>query len=71
MLSTLAAVQAPIIMMSQNRQAAKDRLAAAHDFEVNLRAELDIRRLHAKVDEIVACNAELMEEIRALRQKSN
>jgi uncharacterized membrane protein len=71
MLSTLAAVQAPVIMMSQNRQAAKDRLAAALDFEVNLRAELDIRRLHAKVDEVVASNAEVMAEIRALRQKSS
>ena len=70
MLSTLAAVQAPVIMMSQNRQAAKDRLAAAHDFEVNLRAELDIRRLHAKVDEIAARNAELIEELRALRKPS-
>jgi uncharacterized membrane protein len=70
MLSTLAAVQAPVIMMSQNRQAAKDRLAAAHDFEVNLRAELDIRRLHTKVDDIAARNAELIEEIRALRKPS-
>ena len=50
MLSTLAAFQAPVIMMSQNRQAAKDRLAAQHDFEVNLRAELEIMRLHEKVD---------------------
>ncbi|MGL5838840.1 MAG: DUF1003 domain-containing protein [Sphingorhabdus sp.] len=49
MLSTLAAVQAPIIMMSQNRQAAKDRIAAAHDYEVNLRAELEIKRLHHKI----------------------
>ncbi len=51
MLSTLAAVQAPIIMMSQNRQAAKDRLAASLDFEVNLRAELEIMRLHEKIDQ--------------------
>ncbi|MFV3384627.1 DUF1003 domain-containing protein [Pseudomonas sp. NY15364] len=51
MLSTLAAIQAPIIMMSQNRQAAKDRLAARLDFEVNLRAELEIMRLHEKVDQ--------------------
>jgi uncharacterized membrane protein len=50
MLSMLAAVQAPIIMMSQNRQAAKDRLAASLDFEVNLRAELEILRLHEKLD---------------------
>ena len=54
MLSTLAAIQAPIIMMSQNRQAAKDRVAAAHDYEVNLRAELDIRRLHHKIDQLAA-----------------
>lgn len=51
MLSTLAAIQAPIIMMSQNRQAAKDRLAASLDFEVNLRAELEIMRLHEKIDQ--------------------
>jgi len=52
MLSTLAAIQAPIIMMSQNRQAEKDRQAAAHDYEVNLRAELEIIRLHEKVNHI-------------------
>ncbi|KTE34002.1 MULTISPECIES: DUF1003 domain-containing protein [unclassified Sphingopyxis] len=50
MLSTLAAVQAPIIMMSQNRAAAKDRLAASLDYEINLRAELEIMRLHHKID---------------------
>lgn len=49
-LSMLAAVQAPIIMMSQNRQAAKDRAAAAHDYEVNLKAELEIMELHDKLD---------------------
>ena len=52
-LSTLAAVQAPIIMMSQNRQAVKDRLAASVDFETNLRAEIEILRLHAKIDGLV------------------
>lgn len=41
-LSCLAAIQAPIIMMSQNRQAAKDRLSAEHDYEINLKAELEI-----------------------------
>ncbi len=51
-LSMVAAVQAPVIMMSQNRQAAKDRIAAAHDFEVNLKAELEIMSLHEKVDDI-------------------
>ena len=49
-LSMLAALQAPVIMMSQNRQAAKDRVAAAHDYEVNLKAELEILGLHKKVD---------------------
>ncbi len=51
-LSMVAAVQAPVIMMSQNRQAAKDRVAAAHDYEVNLKAELEIMSLHEKVDDI-------------------
>lgn len=51
-LSMLAALQAPIIMMSQNRQAAKDRLQATHDYEINLKAELEICRLHEKVDEL-------------------
>lgn len=49
-LSTIAALQAPIIMMSQNRQAARDRLTAANDYEVNLKAELEIMGLHDKVD---------------------
>lgn len=53
MLSTLAAIQAPIIMMSQNRQASKDRIAADHDYQVNLRAELEIIRMHAKIDRLL------------------
>ena len=52
MLSLLAAVQAPIILMSQNRAAARDRLVAAHDYEVNLKAEIEIAALHAKLDDI-------------------
>jgi uncharacterized membrane protein len=58
LLSMLAALQAPIIMMSQNRQAAKDRLAAALDYEVNVKAELSIAHLHDKIDvlqERLAC----------------
>lgn len=51
-LSMLAAIQAPVIMMSQNRQSEKDRLAAEHDYEVNLKAELEIMSLHEKVDDI-------------------
>lgn len=50
MLSTLAALQAPIIMMSQNRQSAKDRITARHDYEVNLRTQLEIVRVHRKLD---------------------
>jgi uncharacterized membrane protein len=50
MLSMLAAIQAPVIMMSQNRAAARDREAAEHDYLVNLRAELEIMHLHDKVD---------------------
>jgi uncharacterized membrane protein len=51
-LSCLAALQAPVIMMSQNRQAARDRLDARHDYEVNTKAEIEIVALHAKLDEI-------------------
>jgi uncharacterized membrane protein len=51
-LSMIAALQAPVIMMSQNRQSAKDRLDAAHDYEVNLKAELEIASLHDKLDEL-------------------
>ncbi len=50
MLSMLAAIQAPVIMMSQNRAADRDREAAGHDYLVNLRAELEIMHLHDKVD---------------------
>jgi uncharacterized membrane protein len=49
-LSMLAAIQAPVIMMSQNRQAARDRLDATHDYEVNLKAEIEIMALHEKMD---------------------
>jgi uncharacterized membrane protein len=52
LLSMLAALQAPIIMMSQNRQAAKDRLAASLDYEVNVKAESAIAELHDKVDHL-------------------
>ena len=63
-LSMLASIQAPIIMMSQNRLAAKDRLAAAHDYEVNLKAEIEIMALHEKLDEIRAKDlAELLKQV--------
>jgi uncharacterized membrane protein len=72
-LSMLAAIQAPIILMSQNRQSVKDRLDAAHDYEVNLKAELEILSLHEKLDELREKNwTELIlmqqEQIRLLTQ---
>jgi uncharacterized membrane protein len=54
MLSLLAAVQAPVILMSQNREASRDRLAAKNDYEVNLKAEIEIAALHEKLDQIRA-----------------
>lgn len=53
-LSTLAAIQAPIIMMSQNRQSTKDRLATTQNYEVSLKTDLEIMRLHEKLDKIQA-----------------
>jgi uncharacterized membrane protein len=52
LLSCLAALQAPVIMMSQNRMAAKDRLDARHDYEVNLKAEMEITQMLAKIEEL-------------------
>src|SRR5690606_15110167 len=51
-LSMLAAIQAPIIMMAQNRQAQHDRIDATHDYEVNLKAEIEIMALHDKLDQL-------------------
>ncbi|WP_312588163.1 DUF1003 domain-containing protein [Comamonas terrigena] len=51
-LSMLAAIQAPIILMSQNRQSEKDRIRGEHDYEVNLKAELEIMLLHEKLDDL-------------------
>ncbi|MBY5750529.1 DUF1003 domain-containing protein [Rhizobium leguminosarum bv. viciae] len=61
-LSMLAAIQAPIIMMSQNRQAERDRFEAAKDYEVNLKAELEVLSLHQKIDMSV------LTELTALRE---
>lgn len=63
LLSMLAAIQAPIIMMSQNRQTEKDRAESRHDYEVNLKSELEIMTLHAKVDELRRENAEQFAEL--------
>jgi uncharacterized membrane protein len=62
-LSCLAAIQAPVIMMSQNRQEAKDRLRAEHDYRVNLKAELEIRNLHEKVDHLLVHQWQRLMEI--------
>ncbi len=51
-LSMIAALQAPVIMMSQNRQSQRDRIDAAHDYAVNLKAEIEIMALHEKLDEL-------------------
>lgn len=53
-LSCLAAIQAPIIMMSQNRQEAKDRLRGEHDYRINLKAELEIRHINEKLDHLLS-----------------
>jgi uncharacterized membrane protein len=63
-LSMVAALQAPIILMSQNRQAMRDRLAAGLDYEVNLKAEIEIMALHEKLDQIrVGHLGELVKEL--------
>lgn len=66
-LSCLAAVQAPIIMMSQNRQEAKDRVRSQHDYQVNLKAELEIRHLHEKVDHLLSHQWERLVKIQELQ----
>jgi len=66
-LSTLAAIQAPVIMMSQNRQASKDRLQAEHDYRVNLKAELEIRLLHTKLDQLLTHQWQRLIEIQQLQ----
>jgi uncharacterized membrane protein len=66
-LSCLAAIQAPIIMMSQNRQEAKDRLRSENDFRVNLKAELEIRHLHEKIDHILTRQWERLAEIQQIQ----
>jgi uncharacterized membrane protein len=75
-LSCLAAIQAPVIMMSQNRQEAKDRARSEHDYQINLKAELEIRNLHQKIDHLLThqwerlmqiqqVQLEMMEELKA------
>jgi uncharacterized membrane protein len=66
-LSTLAAIQAPVIMMSQIRQEARDRLHVRNDYQVNLKAELEIRHLHQKVDHLLSHQWERMVKIQEMQ----
>ncbi|MBK8792729.1 MAG: DUF1003 domain-containing protein [Holophaga sp.] len=78
-LSMLAAIQAPVILMSQNRHSEKDRLNAEHDYEVNLKAELEIMLLHEKIDqlrekqweELIAIQKEQLKGLAELIQKNS
>jgi uncharacterized membrane protein len=81
MLSCLAAIQAPVIMMSQNRKETKDRIRAENDYKINLKAELEIRTLHEKLDnlvqhqwqrllEIQQMQVEIMEEMQSRKSSS-
>jgi len=68
-LSSLAAIQAPLIMMSQNRQEARDRARAIHDYQVNLKAELEIRQLHQKIDHLLSRQWERLIEIQEIQME--
>lgn len=67
LLSCLASIQAPIIMMSQNRKEARDRLAAEHDYQINLKAELEIRHLHEKIDHLMGRQWERLAAIQQMQ----
>jgi uncharacterized membrane protein len=67
MLSCIAAIQAPIIMMSQKRQEAKDRLRSLNDYRVNLKAELEIRHLHEKLDHLITRQWQRLAEIQQIQ----
>jgi len=66
-LSCLAAIQAPIIMMSQNRIEARDRLRSENDYQVNLKAELEIRHLHEKLDVLLKHQWQKLLEIQQIQ----
>jgi uncharacterized membrane protein len=66
-LSCIAAIQAPIIMMSQRRQEQKDRLRSSNDYKVNLKAELEIRHLHEKIDHLITKQWQRLAEIQQLQ----
>jgi len=66
-LSCIAAIQAPVIMMSQNRQEEKDRMRSLHDYQVNLKAEVEIRLLHDKIDHLIVQHGQRMMEIQQIQ----
>jgi len=66
-LSCLAAIQAPIIMMSQNRQEQKDRIRSEHDYKINLKAELEIKLLSEKIDHLLVHHNKKLLEIQELQ----
>ncbi len=66
-LSCIASLQAPIIMMSQKRQESRDRLRAEHDYRVNLKAELEIRQLHEKIDHLLSHQWQRLVEIQQIQ----
>jgi len=66
-LSCLAAIQAPVILMSQNRQEAKDRLRSEHDYEINMKAEIEIRKLHEKMDHLLMHQWQRLMDIQQLQ----
>jgi uncharacterized membrane protein len=68
-LSCLASIQAPIIMMSQNRQEDKDRSRAEHDYKVNLKAEVEIRMLHEKLDHLLLHQNKRLLEIQKVQME--
>jgi len=68
-LSCVAAIQAPIIMMSQNREGDKDRIKARNDYKVNLKSEIIIEDLHLKMDEIIKSQKYIMEKVNELEKE--
>ena len=68
-LSCVAAIQAPIIVMSQNRQAKKDSVRAEHDFKVDMKAEIEIRHLNSKIDQLLSTQWERLLEIQEIQME--
>ena len=66
MLSCVAAIQAPVIMMSQNRQEEKDRLRALNDYKTNLKSEIIVEDLHQKIDLLLANQEAILQRLRQL-----